>query len=192
MAYHHFKGSALKRSEKIQANVVQLILSSIPLKEKGESSMEWELKHSSGVIQFARLLSQKRGADTELAEVAAALHDIHVILEGTYDSHAELGAQEAKEMLFASGDFTAPEISGICKAIALHSKKWEYTNVPLIEIIKDADCLDCFMYGEKVYDYKPERELVHYYNRIVRIRRELSLPQIPYFNKRLGELEECL
>ncbi|MBN2121788.1 HD domain-containing protein [Candidatus Micrarchaeota archaeon] len=192
MGYHHFRGSALTRSEKIQAKIVRLILGSSPLAEKGESSREWELKHSSGVIAFARLFAQKRGVDTELAEIAAALHDIHVVLEGTYDSHAELGAQEARKMLSGSGDFSDSEISSICEAIASHSKKWEYSNTPLAEIIKDADCLDCFMYGEKVYDYKPEAELAHYYNRIVRIRKELSLPPIPYFNARLDELEEYL
>jgi HD superfamily phosphodiesterase len=192
MGYHHFRGSTLSRSEKIQAKIVQLILESSPLRENGGSSIEWELKHSSGVIQFARLLAQKRGEDTELPEIAAALHDIHVIIRGTYDSHAELGAQQARRMLSGSGDFSDSEISGIWEAIASHSRKWEYTNMPLVEIIKDADCLDCFMYGEKVYDYKPEAELAHYYNRIARIRKELSLPPVPYFNRRLDELEEYL
>ncbi len=142
--FHHFIGADLSRSEKIQAQVVKFLLNSKIPDRKRESSIIWELKHSSGVIQLARLLAQKRNVNEELAVVAAALHDIHVIVNGRYDSHAKKGAVIAKKLLYDSGEFTEKEVADICEAIAGHSDKHVYTKNQLVELTKDADCLDCF------------------------------------------------
>ncbi len=189
MAYHHFIGEHLSRSEKIQARVVDELLSSKLPQEKRESSVKWELKHSSGVIQMARLLAQKRGVDEELAIMAAALHDIEVIVNGSYTDHAAKGAVIARKILEESNDWTANEIDSICEAIASHSDKHKYSQSPLVELIKDADSLDCFFYGDDVYEYKPATQLVHYYKRIMSIRNELGLPEKRFFALRLKELE---
>ncbi|MBI2176406.1 hypothetical protein HYU40_03620 [Candidatus Woesearchaeota archaeon] len=58
--FHHFKGGGLSRSERIQRKVVQLLLESELPDEKRESSIVWELKHSSGCCQIGRILAQKR------------------------------------------------------------------------------------------------------------------------------------
>lgn len=190
MVYHHFIGEGLSRAEKIQVWVVDQLLNSRVPNEKRESSIQWELKHSSGVIQLARILAQKRGVDEELAVVAAALHDIHVILEGDYTEHAAKGAEIAKNFLVKSNDFSVNEVDKICQAIAKHSEKQIYSNDPLVELIKDADCLDCFLYTADGYDEKPKNILKHYYSRIINIRHELGLPDEKIYKERLNALEE--
>jgi len=89
MAFHHFIGRGLNRSEKVEAWIVNALRDSKVSNDNRESSVEWEFKHSSGVIQLARILAQKRGINEELAVIAAALHDVHVILNGNYNKHAE-------------------------------------------------------------------------------------------------------
>jgi putative nucleotidyltransferase with HDIG domain len=105
--FHYFVHDGMSRSEKIQAWVVNELLKSSLGQEERESSVQWELKHSSGVIQLARLLANKRGVDEELAVVAAALHDIHVIVHGTYKDHAVLGGRIARKILEVTGDFSS-------------------------------------------------------------------------------------
>lgn len=192
MAYHHFVGKGLNRSEKIQAWVVdQLLNSSIP-DHKRESSVIWELKHSSGMIQITRLLAQKRGMDDneqELAAVAAALHDIYVILEGSYEKHAILGAVLARKILGNTGQFNRPEVEKICNAIESHSNKHEYSKDKFVELIKDADCTDCFFYNDTIYDDKPSDIREHYYRRFVRIRKELGLQSKSEVEDKLLRLE---
>lgn len=178
MTYHHFVGNTLSRSEKIQAWVVEEILNSRIPQERRESSVIWELKHSSGTIQLARILAQKRGVNPELAEVAAALHEIHVIREGTYEEHAKRGALIARERLDESGEFSESEMDAICGAIGNHSDKHIYSGIPLVELIKDADSLDCFLYAEDIYEYKPAEVLPHYYSRLAKIREELGMPPL--------------
>lgn len=187
--YHHFVGKGLNRSEKIQAWVISELLNSKVPDEKRESSLAWELKHSSGVIQIARILAQKRGIDTELAEIAAALHDIYVIQEGGYTEHAKRGAVIARKYLTDSKEFSESEINQICEAIAGHSDKHKYSKIPLVELMKDADCLDCFLYADEIYEDKSPQMLRHYYSRIIRIRQELGLPPNEYFSERLSSLE---
>lgn len=177
MTYHHFKGNALNRSEKIEAWVAGQILDSNLPNERRESSLEWELKHSSGVIQMARLLAQKRGVNEELAVIAAALHDVYVIVDGSYDAHAVKGAEIARKLLGKAGAFSARETDAVCNAIASHSDKHIYGNDALAELVKDADCADCFFYGDDIYDEKPPAQRIHYFKRIINIRKELGLPE---------------
>ncbi|MBU0532149.1 HD domain-containing protein [Candidatus Micrarchaeota archaeon] len=190
MAFHHFIGNGLNRSEKIQLWVVNTLLNSGIPNEKRESSIQWELKHTSGVIQLARLLAQKRNVNEELAIIAAALHDAHLITNGNYAEHAKKSAIIARNLLESSQNFSKDEIDEICEAITKHSEKHIYSSNKLVELIKDADCLDCFLYTGNGYDEKPKDVLRHYYKRIIQIRRELGLPEEKCFIKRLTELGE--
>ena len=108
--FHHFKGNELTRSEKIQRQVAEILLKSKMPDGKRESSTIWELKHSSGCCQIGRILAQRRSLDIELAEIACLLHDIYVIVEGKYESHAKRGAEIARKLLEDSKDFTKKEI----------------------------------------------------------------------------------
>jgi len=178
MGYHHFVGNNLTRSEKIQKWVVDQLLNSKIPNEKRESSIQWELKHSSGVIQMARLLAQKRGISVEMAEISAALHDVASILDGSYENHAIRGAEIAEMVLSENGEFASEEIEKICNAIGKHSDKHIYDKDKLVELIKDADCFDCFLYGNEIYDEKPPEILKYYQKRLAKVREELELPNI--------------
>lgn len=177
--HHHYKGQNLSRSEKIERKIIDLILASKIPEDKRESSIFWELKHSSGCIQIARILAEKRDLDIELAEVAAAAHDIYVIIHGTYKNHAKLGAPIAEKLLQKTGGFPEKEINIITSAIAHHSEKGIRSNDPYVELIKDADAFDCSLYKGAEGDYrlnKPESIYKEYVKRIKKVRRELGLP----------------
>ncbi|MBI3034680.1 HD domain-containing protein [Candidatus Woesearchaeota archaeon] len=184
--FHHFKGSELTRSEKIQRKVVELILESKIPDETRESSFVWELKHSSGCCQVGRILAQKRSLDIELSEIICILHDIAVIVEGSYKDHAKRGAEIAKKMLEESGYFSREEIGLITEAIAHHSEKQAYTGNPYVELAKDADVFDCSLYQNAKGFYllhKPKEIYKEYVKRIISVRKELGLRQDEFFRE---------
>jgi uncharacterized protein len=192
MPFHHFKGKNLSRSEKIQQLVVQELLTSKIPDSKRESSVTWELKHSSGVIQIARILADKRGLDAEIAEIAAALHDISVIVTGSYENHAKKGGELARNLLTDSGDFKHDEIATIVEAVECHSDKSIYSEKPYAELVKDADVLDCFLYGDDIYSEKPDSEKIHYLRRIILLRKELGMKEKKDYIAELARLGEAL
>ncbi|PIU21257.1 MAG: hypothetical protein COT15_03220 [Candidatus Diapherotrites archaeon CG08_land_8_20_14_0_20_34_12] len=153
--FHHYVGENLPRSEKIEKIVLEEILNSNIPDNKRENSIAWELKHSSGVIQIAKLLAIKRGLDVEKAIAAAALHDVYAIQTGKYEKHAAKGAEIARELLLSNG-FSKKEIEEICEAIKLHSEKEKYSGNKLVELLKDADLLDCLLYDPNIYSGKPK------------------------------------
>ena len=168
----------MSRSEKVERKVVELLLNSKLSDNERDSSVMWELKHSSGCCQIARILAQKRNLDLEIAEVASILHDIYVIVEGKYKDHAKLGAPLAKEILEDIGGFLDEEIKTICDAVAHHSEKEIYSDDPYIELVKDVDVFDCSLYkgAEGFYRIHKREEIVkEYVNRIKTVRKELGL-----------------
>lgn len=178
--FQHFKGNELSRSEKIQRKVVELLLKSKLPDEKRESSITWELKHSSGCLQIGRILAQKRDLDIEIAEIACLLHDIHVIVNGGYKDHAKKGGETAKKLLEDSKNFTAKEIGTIVDAVSHHSEKDIYTDDPYVELVKDADVFDCSLYENAKGFYvlhKPKKIYDEYVKRIKAVRKELGLKE---------------
>lgn len=177
-AYHHYKGNGLTRSERVERKVIELLLSSKLPESQRESSIVWELKHSSGCLQIARILAEKRKLDIELAEVAAVLHDIYVIVYGKYKNHAKLGAPIAEKLLKEIGGFSLDEITIITSAVAHHSEKDIHSKDPYIELVKDVDVFDCSLYKGAEGDYrinKPEPVFHEYVKRIRNVRLELGL-----------------
>ena len=173
--YHHFKGNALSRSEKIQRSVAEKILNSKLSEAWRESSAIWELKHSASCTQVARILAMKRNLDLELAEVIAALHDLAVIETGTYKDHAIKSAELAEPLL---KEFTESEKKTILEAITSHSSKNKYSEKPYAELIKDADTFDCFLYAlndENIYDDKTGEVREEYFKRFEKVKEELGL-----------------
>jgi len=103
--FHHYKGNSLTPSEKVERKVIELLLSSNLPDTQRESSIIWELKHSSGCCQIARILAQKRNLNIAICEVASLIHDIYSILEGKYQNHAKLGAPITQKILKEIGGF---------------------------------------------------------------------------------------
>jgi predicted hydrolase (HD superfamily) len=184
--FHHFKGNALSRSEKIQQKVTEMILANKIPDEKRENSVVWELKHHAGTVQIGRILAQKRNLDVELAEIICVLHDIYAIEKGKYKEHARLGAEMARKILEDAKDFTRSEIDVITEAIANHSEKDIYTDKPYVELIKDTDVFECSLYqnAEGFYKlHKPESVFNEYVKRIKKVRRELGLSEKDIFRE---------
>ena len=177
-AYHHFKGNNLSPSEKIERLIVKLILESPIPNNQREDSVVFELKHSSGCIQIARILAIKRGLNIELAEVGSALHDIYVIMNGSYKDHAIKGGPIAEKILRQNGGFSDKKIKTIVDSVIHHSEKNIYSNNPYIELIKDVDAFDCSLYKGAEGDYrinKSDQITEEYIKRIKKVRKELGL-----------------
>jgi len=176
--FNHYKGDELSSSEKVERKVVELLLTSKLPDSKRESSVVWELKHSSGCCQIARILAQKRNLDIEIAEPASLLHDIYVVVKGKYKDHAKLGAPIAKQILKEIGGFSDDQIDTIAQAVVHHSEKEIYSDNPYIELVKDVDVFDCSLYknAEGFYRlHKPEAIFKEYVNRIKKVRGEFGL-----------------
>lgn len=184
--FHHFKGNELSRSEKLQRKVIEILLESKVPDEKRESSIAWELKHSSGCMQIGRILAQKRNLDIELAEIICLMHDINVIVTGSYEDHAKKGSRIARKMLEESKDFSKKEIEVIAEAIAHHSEKQIYTGKPYVELAKDADVFDCSLYenAKGFYILHKSKDIYdEYVKRIKNVRKELGLTEAEVFRE---------
>lgn len=190
--YHHFKGSKLNRSELVQRKVVQLILNSKLTDKERESSKVFELKHSSGCVQVGRILAEKRRLKKEYAELICALHDIYVIVKGKYKDHAHRGAPIAEKILRKTGKFSEKDIKIISEAIFHHSDKHVYTKNPYVELAKDADTLDCFLYDNVEGYYtgnKPPKVAKEYFRRIIKLRKEMGMRQVKKYEYLIKQLD---
>ncbi len=115
--------------------------------------------HLYGVSLAASILAKKRELDSELASMAAMLHDLHAYKSGFYDDHAHLGADLARSILDKLELTTSEETDIICSAIYHHDDKAAIDS-PMDELLKDADVIDhCFKDSSKPVK---EKEQVRY------------------------------
>ena len=98
------------------------------------------IAHLHGVSLAAVIIAKKRGEDPELAAMAGLLHDVYAYKSDSYEDHAQLGADYAREILEKLEITTEEETDMICSAIRHHDSKAE-TDGPLDEVLKDADVL---------------------------------------------------
>lgn len=96
--------------------------------------------HLHGVSLAAVMIAKKRGEDPELAAMAGLLHDMYAYKSGSYDDHARLGAEYARQILKNLGITSEEETNIICSAIAHHDSKAK-VDAPMDEVLKDADVI---------------------------------------------------
>ncbi len=96
--------------------------------------------HLYGVSLAATMIAKKRGLDSELASMAAMLHDLHAYKTGSYDDHAHKGADLAREILDELKLTDKAETDIICSAIYHHDDKL-VADSPMDEVLKDADVI---------------------------------------------------
>ena len=96
--------------------------------------------HLYGVSLAATMIAKKRGLDSEIASMAAMLHDLHAYKTGSYDDHAHKGAELAREILGELKLTDEAETEMICSAIYNHDDKL-VTNGSMDEVLKDADVI---------------------------------------------------
>ncbi len=97
--------------------------------------------HLYGVSLAATMIAKKRGLDPEIASMAAMLHDLHAYKSGSYDDHAHLGAELARQILTELALTDEAETEQICSAIYHHDDKL-VVDSPMDEVLKDADVID--------------------------------------------------
>lgn len=183
--YHHLKGGHLDRVAKAERWIIDELVNSPIVDEDRESSIAWELTHSSSCKAFMHVLAEKRNIPVDLARVAGVVHDYYVIKTGKYKNHAQLGAPLVKQYLANTNDYSDQEIDLIIDMVANHSDKHIHSDVPHVELIKDADVFDCSLYnGTEVY-YLTLKELPvchDYFERVLNVRKELNMPLIESYN----------
>ena len=96
--------------------------------------------HLYGVSLAASMIAKKRGLDSEIASMAAMLHDLHAYKTGSYDDHAHKGAELAGEILGELKLTDEAETEMICSAIYHHDDKL-VTDDSMDEVLKDADVI---------------------------------------------------
>ena len=99
------------------------------------------IAHLYGVSLAATMIAKKRGLDPETAAMAAMLHDLHAYKSGSYDDHAHLGAELARQILSDLALTDETETEQICSAIYHHDDKL-VVDSPMDEVLKDADVID--------------------------------------------------
>jgi len=127
--------------------------------------IRWNIMHMYSSSQLAKLLAMHRGIDPELAGIAAALHDIGIVMTKKHEEHAETGEKYVYEAVekynVESGTKLAPvtkeELEKIVKAIVNHSDKEANSNDPFVELLKDVDSLDGYLHGVKAEGARFER-----------------------------------
>jgi uncharacterized protein len=127
--------------------------------------IRWNIMHMYSSSQLAKLLAMHRGIEPELAGIAAALHDIGVVMTKKHEGHAEGAEKYVYEFLekynIESGKKLPPvtkeEMEKVVKAIVKHSDKEANSNDPFVELLKDVDSLDGYLHGGKAEGARLER-----------------------------------
>jgi len=127
--------------------------------------IRWNIMHMYSSSQIAKILAIRRGIDPELAGIAAALHDIGVVMTKKHEGHAEVAPQYVYDFLEKfnrESEGKLPkvikeEMDTIVNAIIQHSDKEIYSDDPFVELLRDVDSLDAYLHGVKIEGGRLER-----------------------------------
>lgn len=127
--------------------------------------IRWSIMHMYSSSQLAKILAMHRGIEPELAGIAAALHDIGIVITKKSEGHAEAGEKYTYEFLERYNcewgtnlpKLTKAEMDEIVNAIVQHSKKEVHSDDPIVELLKDVDSLDRYLHGVKTEGSHLER-----------------------------------
>jgi hypothetical protein len=185
--HHHFRFPLIDADDPVailEARVVEELLATKVSDDARDSSIAWELKHQAGVTQMSRILATKRGMNQEVAAMGGLLHDIYVVVTGSYEDHARRGEPIARTMLDEAGVKDAKTIDQVLAMVAHHSDKDVYGKDPYAELGKDVDVLDCLLYPKAISEYlmtKHWKKVREYLARAQRVWTELSLKPPDFF-----------
>ena len=139
--------------------LTMLLLEMKDLTDEGRDlPIRWSLMHMYSSSQLAKLLAIHRGIDPELAGIAAALHDIGVVMTKKHRGHAEAASPYiydfVKRYNRESGTkltkVTEEEMEAVVKAVVQHSEKELNSNDPFVELLRDVDSLDAYLHGVEI------------------------------------------
>lgn len=102
-------------------------------------SFNYRWEHVTTVVRLAKRLAGLTGADTDVVEAAAWLHDIR---KETKDRHAVEGAEYARQFL-PKTDFPSDKVGRVAHAIEVHIGLWRDEPLTDLEamVLWDADKL---------------------------------------------------
>jgi len=117
----------------------------------------WNVMHMYSSSQLAKIIALRRGMDMELASIAAAIHDITVIVTKKTDGHAEKAEIYVRDIIEKYNNqwsennsfITKAEEDLLVNAITKHSEKDTYSNDSFVELLKDVDSIDRYLHGIK-------------------------------------------
>jgi uncharacterized protein len=106
---------------------------------QGVALFNYRWEHVQAVVQLAVRLAELTGADTEVVEAAAWLHDV---AKGRSRDHAREGAVAARRIL-SETDYPQDKIEAVADAIRKHAGLWREDPLEPIEaaVLWDADKL---------------------------------------------------
>lgn len=122
--------------------------------------IEWNIMHMFSSSQLAKIYALKYDLDIELCAMIAILHDIAVVEGKIKKDHDKL----AKEYVLGAIDrynndyrkkleiITEEEIGIILKAVSVHSDKKTVSENKYVEMLKNVDSTDRYLYGIKTED----------------------------------------
>jgi len=127
--------------------------------------IRWNIMHMYSSSQLAKLLAMHRGIEPELAGIAAALHDIGVVVTKKHEGHAEAGEKYVYEFIEKYNHESRAKLPPVSKeetekvvnAIIKHSDKETNSHDPFVELLKDVDSLDGYLHGVKAEGARLER-----------------------------------
>jgi uncharacterized protein len=131
----------------IQSKLLEEIAKQMKRDIERDYPLAWEQVHMVSCSKIGQLLAIKRRVDPEMAAIACVLHDYGRIITGRQANHAHNGYLPLKDLLNEYGLFTAEEIEILAQAAKNHSSK-QKIGTEIEEIVKDADVLDCYQYGQ--------------------------------------------
>jgi uncharacterized protein len=117
--------------------------------------VRWSIMHMFTCAQLAKLIALRRGIDPELAGLAGAVHDIATMVTGKSHNHAAEAVNFLPQLLErfnasereTVGAISTAELHALVEAAVQHSDKAVVSSDPLGELLKDADCLEQYLYG---------------------------------------------
>ena len=157
----------MNRIWNVQTNLLDVIAQQKNNEGERDYPLHWERLHLASCAQIGQWLAVKRGVNQEMAALACSLHDFGRIVTGKQKNHAENGYEPVKNFLLQQDCFSSEECEQLALAVKHHSNK-DIVGTPLEEIVKDADVLDCFQYGQELT--RPEQR-----ERLEKVRTELGL-----------------
>lgn len=159
----HWEKLSVRRLKRILA----MLLSEMKdLTDEGRDfPIRWNIMHMYSSSQLAKLLAIHRGIDPELAGIAAALHDIGVVMTKKHEGHAEAATPYVydfverynRESGTKLSKVTQEEIEAIVKAIVQHSEKEFNSDDPFVELLRDVDSIDAYLHGVEIGGGRLER-----------------------------------
>lgn len=136
-------------------------------------TVEFCVAHNNSILNTIQLLGLKRGLkpqQIEIARIAALLHDTYTLKTGLLNGHAEKSADEARAFLKKYGFLKPDEKILIENAIRKHSEKNMDSKNWLVELLKDADILDCYTHSKTFY-----KKNTPHYERLKKIMAEFKM-----------------